>query len=68
MQKENSFGPEIAVEILGRYSSRVHLHAGEEPSLLYRFKGINQSPEKKLKEAILFMEEINSFKDSLIRL
>ncbi len=68
MQKENSFGPEIAVEILGRYSSRVHLHAGEQPSLLYRFKGIKLSPEKKLKEAILFMEEINSFKDSFIKL
>jgi len=68
MASGNALGPELAAKILEKYSHKVHLHAGEEPSLLYRFKDKNLSHEKRLKEAILFMEEINSFKDLKIKI
>ncbi len=68
MQKGKTLEPEMAAKILDKYRSNVHIHAGEIPSIMYRFKGVKMNPEKKLKEAILFMEKINSFKDRPIKL
>ena len=68
MQKGKTFEPEVAAKILDIYRSNVHIHAGETPSIMYRFKGATMSSEKKLNEAISFMEEINSFKDRSIEL
>ncbi len=68
MQMGKTFGPEVAAEILDIYRSNVHVHAGEKPSIMYRFKGSKMNSESKLKEAISFMEEINSFKDRSIKL
>lgn len=62
------FGPEKASKILKAYPSQVHLHAGEAPYILYRFKGKQKSQEEKLKEAIEFMEKINSFNDSSVHI